>query len=941
MNDFSTRHIGINPTEQSSILAELGYQDLDGFISDVIPAELLSSSKTTRQVGLSEDQALAELAAMIDANKLHKNYIGLGYSDSITPAVIRRNVFENPGWYTAYTPYQAEIAQGRLQALLNYQQMVSDLTGFDLANASLLDEATAAAEAMAMARRINPTNGNKFFIANNVLPQTLSVMQTRAKYLGIELLIAPIAELNPSEVFGVFLQNPDLTGNLCDYTVLISEWKTQSAKLIVIMACDILSLVLFKSPATQGADIGIGSTQRFGIPLGFGGPSAAYMATKDAYKRTMPGRVIGVSVDSRGKKVLRMALQTREQHIRREKATSNICTSQVLLANMAGFYAVYHGADGLRAIARNVTYLANLLAHNLRRAGVELLNSNAELIFDTLCVKVANPEELVKTLSENGYAIGCYDGKVFISVGESASLIEIETVYELISGRNDFEAVNEYQLLAVQVKLYRQDEILTHAVFRNYQTETKMMRYLKMLENKDISLVHSMIPLGSCTMKLNAAAELEPLSWPKMAQIHPFAPRESVQGYISLINGLKQQLKDITGFTEICMQPNSGAQGEYTGILAIRRYQESIGQAQRNICLIPRSAHGTNPATAHMMGLEVVVVNCDEMGNVELADLQAKAVQYADNLCCLMITYPSTHGVFEASIKHICTIIHAQGGQVYMDGANLNALVGLVKPAELGADVSHINLHKTFAIPHGGGGPGMGPIGVKAHLVEFLPRNPIYDAEDYANKTSVSASPFGSASILAISWMYNTLLGEAGLELATKTAILSANYIAHKLSEIGYPILYTGQNGKVAHECIIDLRPLKALSGITEVDFAKRLMDYGFHAPTMSFPVPGTFMIEPTESESKDELDRFIAAMSAIYNEVQQVIHGELDKINNPLKNAPHTLADLMSWDKPYSQELACFPTNELKEAKVFPSVNRIDDAHGDRNFMCSCFDLN
>ena len=941
MNDFSTRHIGINPTEQSSILAELGYQDLDGFISDVIPAELLSSSKTTRQVGLSEDQALAELAAMIDANKLHKNYIGLGYSDSITPAVIRRNVFENPGWYTAYTPYQAEIAQGRLQALLNYQQMVSDLTGFDLANASLLDEATAAAEAMAMARRINPTNGNKFFIANNVLPQTLSVMQTRAKYLGIELLIAPIAELNPSEVFGVFLQNPDLTGNLCDYTVLISEWKTQSAKLIVIMACDILSLVLFKSPATQGADIGIGSTQRFGIPLGFGGPSAAYMATKDAYKRTMPGRVIGVSVDSRGKKVLRMALQTREQHIRREKATSNICTSQVLLANMAGFYAVYHGADGLRAIARNVTYLANLLAHNLRRAGVELLNSNAELIFDTLCVKVANPEELVKTLSENGYAIGCYDGKVFISVGESASLIEIETVYELISGRNDFEAVNEYQLLAVQVKLYRQDEILTHAVFRNYQTETKMMRYLKMLENKDISLVHSMIPLGSCTMKLNAAAELEPLSWPKMAQIHPFAPRESVQGYISLINGLKQQLKDITGFAEICMQPNSGAQGEYTGILAIRRYQESIGQAQRNICLIPRSAHGTNPATAHMMGLEVVVVNCDEMGNVELADLQAKAVQYADNLCCLMITYPSTHGVFEASIKQICTIIHAQGGQVYMDGANLNALVGLVKPAELGADVSHINLHKTFAIPHGGGGPGMGPIGVKAHLVEFLPRNPIYDAEDYANKTSVSASPFGSASILAISWMYNTLLGEAGLELATKTAILSANYIAHKLSEIGYPILYTGQNGKVAHECIIDLRPLKVLSGITEVDFAKRLMDYGFHAPTMSFPVPGTFMIEPTESESKDELDRFIAAMSAIYNEVQQVIHGELDKINNPLKNAPHTLADLMSWDKPYSQELACFPTNELKEAKVFPSVNRIDDAHGDRNFMCSCFDLN
>ncbi len=941
MNNFSRRHIGINQAEQDLLLSELGYKNLDGFIQDVVPADLLSTTKTTRQVGLSEDQALAKLSAMIDANKLHKNYIGLGYYDTLTPAVIRRNVFENPGWYTAYTPYQAEIAQGRLQALLNYQQMVIDLTGFDLANASLLDEATAAAEAMAMAHRINTTSGNKFFIANNVLPQTLSVMQTRAKYLGIELHIGVVNELNPNDFFGVFIQNPDLTGNVRDYKNIIQYWKEQAKKLIVVMACDILSLVLFKSPAAQGADIGVGSTQRFGVPLGFGGPSAAYMATRDAYKRTMPGRVIGVSIDTRGKKSLRMALQTREQHIRREKATSNICTSQVLLANMAGFYAVYHGSEGLRAIAKNVTYLANLLAHNLRKAGTKLINTADDVIFDTLCFTVDDPGKLVQKLSEHGYAVGNYAEQIFISVGESATLAEVEALYELITDNNEFYHLNADEVLAGQNDFYRQDEILSHSVFKDYQTETKMMRYLKMLENKDISLVHSMIPLGSCTMKLNAAAELEPLSWPKMAQIHPFAPRDSVQGYLGLINGLKQQLKEITGFADVCMQPNSGAQGEYAGILAIRRYQDSIGQAQRNICLIPRSAHGTNPATAHMMGLEVIVVNCDEMGNVELADLQAKSEEHKDDLCCLMITYPSTHGVFEASIKQICAIIHASGGQVYMDGANLNALVGLVKPAELGADVSHINLHKTFSIPHGGGGPGMGPIGVQAHLVEFLPGNPIYDGKDYADNTGVSSSPFGSASILAISWMYNTLLGEEGLELSTKTAILSANYIAHKLNAIGYPILYTGQNGKVAHECIVDLRPLKALSGITEVDFAKRLMDYGFHAPTMSFPVPGTFMIEPTESESKGELDRFIDAMSSIYNEVQQVINGEFDKINNPLKNAPHTLADLMTWDKPYSQELGCFPTKELQEAKVFPSVNRIDDAHGDRNFMCSCFDLN
>lgn len=940
MSKFVERHIGINAAEQQQMLADLDFNSLDDFISKVIPPELLSSTKTTRKVGLSEEQALAELAAIVDVNQVYKNYIGLGYHDTVTPAVIRRNVFENPGWYTAYTPYQAEVSQGRLEALLNYQQMVCDLTGMDLSNASLLDEATAASEAMAMAQRVNSKGGNRFFVDRNIFPQTLSVMQTRAKYLGIDLQVGDICQINPSEYYGVFIQNPDLYGNWVDYSTLIHDWKSSSAGLVVVMACDILSLSLFKSSAGQGADIAIGSTQRFGIPLGFGGPSAAYMATKDEYKRSMPGRIIGVSVDSHGNKALRMALQTREQHIRREKATSNICTSQVLLANMAGFYAIYHGASGLKEISCRVNYLANLLAHNLFNNGIELLNSRESLIFDTLSFSVDNPDEVMSRLNENGYAIGRIGDKLFLSVGESATLAEIEELAELISASEEFDTLTAENLLACQTEAYRTDAILTHPVFSQHQTETKMMRYLKRLENKDISLVHSMIPLGSCTMKLNAAAELEPLSWAKLANIHPFAPRQSVEGYLTLINGLKQQLKDITGFADICLQPNSGAQGEYAGLLAIRRYQESLGQGARNICLIPRSAHGTNPASAQMMGLQVVVVNCDEQGNVEVADLEAKALQYRDNLACLMITYPSTHGVFEASIKKICAIIHDNGGQVYMDGANLNALVGLIKPAELGADVSHINLHKTFAIPHGGGGPGMGPIGVKAHLSEFLPRHPLFEAENYAGNSAVSASPFGSASILAISWMYNTLMGEAGLEMATKCAILNANYIAHHLAKIGYPILYSGQNSKVAHECIIDLRPLKAQSGITEVDFAKRLMDYGFHAPTMSFPVPGTLMVEPTESEAKEELDRFIAAMAAIYHEVQQVMNGGFDKVNNPLKNAPHTLVDLMTWDKPYSQEIGCFPTKNLQQSKVFPSVNRIDDAHGDRNFMCSCFDF-
>ena len=939
MSEFVRRHIGVDAAETAQMLAVLGCKSLDEFIQNVVPAELLSSTKTIEATGLNEDQALAKLRGIIDANINYKNFIGLGYSDTITPAVIRRNVFENPGWYTAYTPYQPEIAQGRLEALLNYQQMLIDLTGFALANASLLDEATAAAEAMAMAQRINSAAGNNFFVDKNVLPQTLSVLITRAKYFGFELIIDDVAQLKANQIFGVFIQNPNVYGSMSDCTQAITTWRQASPKLVVVMACDILSLVLFKPPAAQGADIAIGSTQRFGVPIGFGGPSAAYMATRDEHKRTMPGRIIGVSVDSMGKKALRMALQTREQHIRREKATSNICTAQVLLANMAGFYAVYHGVNGLTQIAKRVTYLANLLAFNLHHYGVQLLNAGT--IFDTLSLRVDDVKAMAHKLLEHGYAVGVYADTLFISVGESAVLADIEILFNLITSGKELKHYTESEVLAEQASMYRADAILTHPVFTQNQTETKMMRYLKRLENKDISLVHSMIPLGSCTMKLNAASELEPLSWPKMANIHPFAPKSSIHGYISLINSFKQQLMDITGFDDVCLEPNSGAQGEYTGLLIIRRYQTSIGQGERDICLIPRSAHGTNPATAQMMGLEVVVVNCDDNGNVDIADLEKRALEYHDRLSCLMITYPSTHGVFEAQIKQICNIIHTHGGQVYMDGANLNAMVGLIKPAELGADVSHINLHKTFAIPHGGGGPGMGPIGLKQHLVPFLPQNPVFTGCDAGSLTGVSAAPFGSASILAISWMYNTMLGEDGLELATKIAILNANYIAHKLRNIGYPILYTGQNGYVAHECIVDLRPIKAKSGITEVDFAKRLMDYGFHAPTMSFPVPGTLMIEPTESESLDEIDSFITAMAQMYQEVEKVMSGELDKINNPLKNAPHTLANLMSWDKPYAAEVACFPLARLKDGKVFPSVNRIDDAHGDRNFMCSCFDLN
>lgn len=911
-DEFIHRHIGPNHTETEAMLKALGVPTLDALVKEIIPEGILSHSETKLHNAVSENTALEILQGMVNQNELKKSMVGQGYYDTLTPSVLLRNVFQNPGWYTAYTPYQAEISQGRLEVLLSYQQMVMDLTGFDLANASLLDEATAAAEAMAMAKRISNCQRKAFFVDEALFPQTIEVIKTRAKYFEFELIIDRADQAIKHDVFGAIFQYPGCDGSLTDFEALFAELKAK--KTISIVATDLLALVLLKSPAQMGADIALGSSQRFGVPMGFGGPHAAFFATRDEYKRMVPGRIIGVSKDARGKLALRMALQTREQHIRREKANSNICTSQVLLANMAALYAMYHGSEGLKKIAHRVHYYANILKHALNLKG---------LVFDTVIIN--------QELYSQEYNFGHFKGKTIINISETIEAEDIEQIYALVTGGyKEFyvlqEAYPESAYLKEYAAWFRYDAILTHPRFSDYQTETKMMRYLKTLENRDLSLTQSMIPLGSCTMKLNAASELIPVSWPRVAGMHPFAPEAQTRGYQLLLNSLTDQLKALTGFDAISMQPNSGAQGEYAGLLAIRRYQEAQGDKHRNICLIPRSAHGTNPATAQMMGLEVVVVDCDDKGNVSVEDMRAKSSQYKDRLSCLMITYPSTHGVFETAIKQITQIIHENGGQVYMDGANFNALVGFVKPAEIGADVMHMNLHKTFSIPHGGGGPGMGPIGVRKHLTDFLP----------AREWAVSAAPFGSASILIISWMYITMMGNNGLKKATEYALLNANYIAAQLKEY-YPILYTGMNGRVAHECIIDLRPLKAATGITEVDIAKRLIDYGFHAPTMSFPVAGTLMVEPTESEDKQELDRFIEAMIAIRKEVEKVGRQEWDVNNNPLKNAPHTQADVMNWDKPYSIEIGCYPSAHAKIQKYWPFVNRVDDVFGDRNLVCSC----
>ena len=937
-DEFIGRHIGPTRADDlAAMLAAVGAPSLDALIDQTVPAAIRLGTPLGLPPAMPEHAALAKLAAIAAKNTVKPCFIGQGYYGTHTPPVILRNVFENPGWYTAYTPYQAEIAQGRLEALLNYQQMVIDLTGMEIANASLLDEATAAAEAMTMARRASKSKSNAFFVDSGCFAQTIDVVKTRAAYFGFELVFGAPREAADHDVFGALLQTPNARGEVADHSDLIATLKARGA--IVAVASDLLALVLLKSPGAMGADIALGSSQRFGIPMGFGGPHAAFFATREANVRSMPGRIIGVSKDSRGKVAYRMALQTREQHIRREKANSNICTSQVLLANMAGLYAVWHGPEGLRRIALRVHRLTAMLARGL---GTSLAHAGS--FFDTVVANYSGGDTALAAAPFNLRRID--DRSVGISLDETTTADDVAALLAFFGKPHDAAALAALDAAVADMPhthlpaaLRRADAILTHPVFNTHRTEHQMLRYLKRLQNRDLALDHAMIPLGSCTMKLNAAAEMIPVSWPGFARMHPFAPLDQAQGYVELITGLEDQLKAVTGFDAVCMQPNSGAQGEYAGLVAIRRHQAAQGQGARNICLIPASAHGTNPATAQMCGLTVVPVKCDERGNVDVADLEAKAAQHAAGLSCLMLTYPSTHGVFEEAVKDICAIVHACGGQVYMDGANLNAQVGLCRPADIGADVSHINLHKTFAIPHGGGGPGMGPIGLKAHLAPFMANHAVQAiAGPHGGQGAVSAAPWGSASILPISWMFITLMGGAGLAQATKAAILNANYIAARL-DAHYPVLYKGSHGRVAHECILDIRALKAATGIAEIDIAKRLMDYGFHAPTVSFPVAGTLMVEPTESEDKGELDRFCEAMIAIREEIRGIEQGRWTLEQSPVKNAPHTEADVMDadWNRAYTRQQAVFPLPWVAENKFWPFVNRIDDVHGDRNLFCAC----
>jgi len=940
--DFISRHIGPNDDDVASMLKTIKADSIDGLINETVPSSIHLQGTLDLERSCTEQEALAQLKVLAQENIVNKSYIGMGYYDTLVPPVILRNVLENPGWYTAYTPYQPEISQGRLEGLLNYQQMIMDLTGMEIANASLLDEATAAAEAMALCKRSNRLKTNKFFVADSLHPQTIDVLHTRAENLGYELIIGNAeTELADHEVFGVILQYPASTGEIINIEPLIEQAHAQKA--LVCVAADLMSLVLLKSPGEFGADVVLGSSQRFGVPMGYGGPHAAFFATRNKYKRAMPGRVIGVSIDSRGNPAYRMAMQTREQHIRREKATSNICTAQALLANMSAFYAIYHGAKGLKTIANRIHRLTSILAKGLQEADFNLNTT----WFDTLTIDVGDKQQDFYQRALNaGINLRLIDNdKLGISIDERKTSADITDLLDIFLGSEhnadiaslDSSTINE-AFTGIERKFLRRDNILSHAVFNRYHSETEMLRYLKRLENRDLSLTHAMIPLGSCTMKLNATSELMPITWREFADIHPFAPKEQTTGYQTMIDQLASWLDEVTGYDATSLQPNSGAQGEYAGLLAIRGYQKSIGQAQRNICLIPSSAHGTNPASATLLGMKVVMVKCDDSGNVDVDDLREKAELHADNLSALMVTYPSTHGVFEEAIVEVCEIVHQNGGQVYMDGANLNAQLGLSKPGEFGSDVSHLNLHKTFCIPHGGGGPGVGPIGVKSHLAPFLPSHSVNPVEglDETNR-AVSAAPFGSAAILPISWMYMKLMGASGLKKATEIAILNANYITERLAE-HYPVLYRGSAERVAHECIIDIRPIEAASGINNEDIAKRLMDYGFHAPTMSFPVAGTLMIEPTESESKQEIDRFCDAMIAIREEISKVEAGEWTVENNPLRNAPHTMLDLAEdWDRPYSQQVAIFPKGVSTTSKYWPTVNRVDNVYGDRNLVCSC----
>jgi glycine dehydrogenase len=943
--DFVRRHIGPGEEQISEMLEALGLESLDELVGKAVPDSIVDSEPLDLPPMRSERAALSYLRQMSERNKVFVSMIGMGYYGTVMPKVILRNVMENPGWYTAYTPYQAEVSQGRLEVLLNFQQMVTDLTGMDLANASLLDEGTAAAEAMAMSSRLSKSKAKTYFVSDDCHPQTIAVVETRARHLGLEVTVGdPFTDLEGLEVFGVLVQYPGSLGTVRDFRALVEEAHSRGA--LVTVASDLLALCLLTPPGEWGADIVVGSAQRFGVPMGYGGPHAAFFAFRDAYKRNAPGRIIGVSIDSQGRPALRMALQTREQHIRREKATSNICTAQVLLAVIAALYAVYHGPDGLRTIAGRVHRQIKILAEGLRRLGFEV---ETEAFFDTIVVRApGQAARIAAKARESGINLRLVDAnRLGISFDETTKRENLRALWRIFATKA--ERLLDIDTLDAQVEdcipeaLRRTSDFLTHPVFQLYHAETEMMRYLRWLAAKDVALDRSMIPLGSCTMKLNATTEMIPVTWRQFSAMHPFAPLDQTQGYQQLFEELEEMLCEVTGFDAISFQPNAGSQGEYTGLLVIRKYHESRGEGHRDVCLIPASAHGTNPASAHLAGLKVVVVACDEQGNVDVADLKAKLAENADNLGALMITYPSTHGVYEEAFVEICKLVHDHGGQVYMDGANLNALLGISRPGRIGADVAHMNLHKTFCIPHGGGGPGVGPIGVCGHLAPFLPDHPVVDGVNPAagpegTVGAVSAAPWGSASILPISWAYVTMMGAEGLKRATQMAVLNANYIAHRLSA-HYPVLYTGKNGMVAHECIVDLRPTKEACGITAEDIAKRLVDYGFHAPTMSFPVPETFMIEPTESEAKRELDRFCDAMIRIREEIAEIESGTADPEDNVVRNAPHTHHLLLKgdWSKPYTKEQAFFPLAALREDKYWPPVGRVDNVHGDRHLVCAC----
>ena len=935
-NSFALRHIGLSQADIESLLDQLGYKDLEEFSRSVLPENIFIDQKLELNDAMSEEDALKAIKEISKANSVYRSFIGQGYYGTVTPKVILRNVFENPGWYTSYTPYQAEISQGRLEALINFQTMVGDLTGFEIANASLLDEATAAAESMTLARRVGKSKSQKFFVDQNCFPQTISVVTARAKPIGIEVIVddpQKLTDLKEETYFGALLQYPGNDGAITDFSQEIKSVHDHNG--LVIMATDLLALTLLKSPGELGADIAIGSSQRFGVPLGFGGPHAAFIATKEQYKRSLPGRLIGASIDADGRVAYRLALQTREQHIRREKATSNICTAQALLAIMAGFYAAYHGPEGLKQIAQSVHTKAIALAKEVNEVGYALKSSN---FFDTVTIHTeSKTKEVFSAAQQQMMNIRMLDENyISISLDETTSDQEVQSITKLFKdiAKKD-EVVSSYDLPS---DILRSSKYLTHPVFHLYRTETEMLRYIRKLCDKDIALDRAMIPLGSCTMKLNAASEMIPVGWEEFSNIHPYAPEDQVAGYKNLIEDLEIKLSEITGYAAVSLQPNAGSQGEYAGLLAIDAFHRSNGDQQRKICLIPESAHGTNPASAQMAGMRVVPISCDKKGNIDIENLKEKAVQYSEELAAIMITYPSTHGVFETTVTEVCKIIHDHGGKVYIDGANLNAMVGLCKPGEFGGDVSHLNLHKTFCIPHGGGGPGVGPIGVVEDLVPHLPSDPLTYKQTSNNVGPVSATNFGSASILPISWMYIQMMGASGLRKATQVAILSANYIAQKLSS-HYKILYTGKNGLIAHECILDIRPLKELCGVEVDDIAKRLIDYGFHAPTMSFPVPGTLMIEPTESESLVELDRFIEAMISIRDEINQVVEGTYSIEDSPLRNAPHCAEKVTSdnWQYEYSRSMAAYPVELKGRNKYWPPIGRIDNVYGDKNLMCSC----